>query len=255
MKCVKIRDLELGKGMPKICVPIVGTTDFDILEAVNRIMSLEKLPDMIEFRVDWYENVFDADKVKIILEKICEKVSGLPVLFTFRTALEGGEKEISLERYKELLSEAAKSGFIDAVDVEAFSFGEDMSELVQSLHKEDVIVIGSNHDFKKTPDTQELINRLHAMNEMRMDIAKIAVMPQGTEDVCRLLEVTGKALSDDEMCPVITMSMSGRGVVSRLAGEVFGSVLTFASAGKASAPGQIEIDKLRQVLEIIHESC
>lgn len=45
------------------------------------------------------------------------------------------------------------------------------------------------------------------------------------------------------------MSMAGMGVISRLAGECFGSVLTFGAAKKASAPGQIAVEDLNTVLQ------
>ncbi len=54
--------------------------------------------------------------------------------------------------------------------------------------------------------------------------------------------------------PIITMSMAGLGVVSRLAGGVFGSALTFGAAKAASAPGQVPVEKLAQVLQVMHES-
>ena len=54
--------------------------------------------------------------------------------------------------------------------------------------------------------------------------------------------------------PIITMSMAGTGVVSRLTGETFGSALTFGAASKVSAPGQIGVHELKQVLDIIHKS-
>ncbi len=54
--------------------------------------------------------------------------------------------------------------------------------------------------------------------------------------------------------PIITMSMAGKGVISRLAGELFGSALTFGSAKRASAPGQVPVTELRKVLSLLHES-
>jgi 3-dehydroquinate dehydratase I len=54
--------------------------------------------------------------------------------------------------------------------------------------------------------------------------------------------------------PFITMSMSGTGVISRLAGAVFGSACTFGAGVAASAPGQIPVNELRNVLEIIHKN-
>lgn len=54
--------------------------------------------------------------------------------------------------------------------------------------------------------------------------------------------------------PAITMSMGKDGVISRLCGEVFGSCVTFGSHEKASAPGQMQMDDLKTVLEKIHKS-
>lgn len=54
--------------------------------------------------------------------------------------------------------------------------------------------------------------------------------------------------------PFITMSMGGTGVISRLAGEVFGSAFTFGAGKEAIAPGQIPVGELRRVLEILHKS-
>ncbi|MGL4668727.1 MAG: type I 3-dehydroquinate dehydratase [Saezia sp.] len=42
-------------------------------------------------------------------------------------------------------------------------------------------------------------------------------------------------------------------MISRLAGEVFGSAATFGAAQKASAPGQIGVQDLRQTLNILNK--
>jgi 3-dehydroquinate dehydratase-1 len=52
--------------------------------------------------------------------------------------------------------------------------------------------------------------------------------------------------------PVVTMSMSPLGAVSRLVGEAFGSALTFGSAGPSSAPGQLPANELQTALDILH---
>jgi len=76
----------------------------------------------------------------------------------------------------------------------------------------------------------------------------MAVMPQSADDVLTLLTATNEARKTLSQ-PVITMSMGDLGKVSRLAGEVFGSCLSFATVGAASAPGQIALDHLRPELE------
>ena len=110
----------------------------------------------------------------------------------------------------------------------------------------------SNHDFEKTPSFDEITGRLIGMKQLGADVAKLACMPNSAKDVLTLLSATEavKAQYPDE--PIITMSMGKLGVISRISGELFGSALTFGSAKKASAPGQLEVTALRQILQALH---
>ena len=250
MKTVKVRNIELGSGIPKICVPIVAVTKNDILE---QAMSLRSIPaDIAEWRVDWYEDVFQMDTLMQTLSQVREALGDMPLLFTFRTKKEGGEKEISPESYAELNITAAASGNTDLVDVEAFTGDEIVREIIEKAHEHGVKVVASNHDFFKTPSKEEIISRLIKMQDLGADIPKIAVMPQSKKDVLTLLSATEEMYSQHADRPIITMSMAGSGLISRLSGEVFGSALTFGAAKKASAPGQIGVKELQEVLSIIH---
>ena len=129
-----------------------------------------------------------------------------------------------------------------------------LEKVIKTAHECGVKVIASNHDFRKTPPKEELIARMRKMQELGADIPKIAVMPQSTEDLLTLLSATEEMRRCYADRPVITMSMAGTGLISRLCGEVFGSALTFGAVGKASAPGQINVNELERVLDIIHKS-
>ena len=61
-------------------------------------------------------------------------------------------------------------------------------------------------------------------------------------------------MSEALECPIVTMAMSSIGMVSRLAGETFGSALTFGAIGQRSAPGQPGAKELWEVLEVIHKN-
>ena len=99
-KTVEVRNLKLGEGIPKICVPLVGKTNEEILTEAENLKTLKL--DLVEWRVDHYKDVEDIEKVKEILSKLRETVQDLPILFTFRSAKEGGEKEVSTEYYAKL---------------------------------------------------------------------------------------------------------------------------------------------------------
>lgn len=126
--------------------------------------------------------------------------------------------------------------------------------MIDGVHAAGVKVVASNHDFHKTPAKSDIIYRLRKMQDMGADIPKIAVMPQNKRDVLTLLAATEEMVTDYADRPIITMSMAGTGVISRLCGEVFGSSMTFGAAKKASAPGQMGVADLSTVLDLLHKA-
>lgn len=252
MQTVRVRNTEIGAGIPKICVPIVGITKEEILAEAK---ALDAIPvDIVEWRVDWFEGVFDFEKVLDVLKELRAALGEIPLLMTFRTAKEGGEKSISDADYAALNIQAASSGYVDLVDVEAFTGDAIVQEIIQGAHAAGVKVIASNHDFGKTPAKEEILSRLRKMQDLGADIPKIAVMPQNKRDVLTLLAATEEMASQYADRPIITMSMAGTGVISRLCGEVFGSALTFGAAKKASAPGQMGVNDLHTILNLLHHA-
>ena len=243
MNTIKVRDVEIGAGAPKIIVPIVGVTKNDIIEEAKTFDSIPV--DVVEWRVDWFENVFEFDKVEEVLKELRDALGNIPILMTFRTSKEGGEKAIEAEAYAELNIKAAQTGYVDFVDVEIFTGDEIVKKIIDGVHAAGARVIASNHDFFKTPAQSDIVYRLRKMQDMGADIPKIAVT---------LLSATEEMVTDYADRPIITMSMAGTGVISRLCGEVFGSSMTFGAAKKASAPGQMGVEDLSTVLGLLHKS-
>ncbi len=252
MNTVTVRNTVIGEGIPKICVPIVGITKEAILDEARAITALPA--DVVEWRVDWFENVFEFDKVQDVLTDLREVLGDTPILMTFRTSKEGGEKAIEHEAYAELNIKAAETGLVDLVDVEVFTGDEVVKKIIEGAHAAGVKVVASNHDFGKTPEKDDIVGRLRKMQDLGADIPKIAVMPNSKKDVLTLLAATEEMATEYADGPIITMSMAGTGVISRLAGEVFGSALTFGAAAKASAPGQMGVNDLKEVLTLLHSA-
>lgn len=252
MDPVIVRNVSIGDGRPKICAPIVGKTSSEIIREARSILSLPV--DVIEWRADHYEDVSETEKLLETAETLRKTIGEKPILFTFRTAREGGEKEIDAERYETLNLLMARSGHVDLIDVEIFIGDETADNIITKAHECGIKVIASNHDFQKTITKDEIIQRLCKMQDLDADILKIALMPHSRQDVLTLLTATLEMSEHHTDRPIITMSMAGLGVISRLAGECFGSALTFGAASKTSAPGQISVQELSNVLDIIHKN-
>lgn len=252
MKTLNIKGIRIGEGVPKIIVPIVGKTKEAVVEKANSFQNIKI--DVVEWRADFYDEVYDTVSVLDTLKALRSVIPNMPILFTFRTKKEGGEKEITMEAYTALNKAVAESGDADLIDVEIFSGDEAVRENIDNIHKAGAYVVGSNHDFLKTPDKDDIICRLRKMQDMGADIPKIAVMPECAADVLTLLSATNDMFTKYADRPIITMAMGPIGVISRLSCEVFGSSMTFGAAGQVSAPGQIPVEELAAVLDILHKS-
>lgn len=236
-----------SNNLPKICVPVTGATEDVILE---RFMELDTAPiDLVEFRADYYEFVKDQTKVIDLLEKV-RKIYDKPLLFTLRTKQEGGVSHIYADYYFKLNKTVIESQLIDLIDIEFFSQADETAVTLNLAGKNNITTILSSHDFLKTPPEGEIFKRVNEMMELG-DIAKIAVMPNSEEDVLTLLSAALK-LKNEKKGPFIAISMGPLGIISRISCELFGSCMTYASYKQPSAPGQIDVALIKEVLKTIH---
>lgn len=241
MRQVVVNDLVFGSGRMKICVPVCEKTTEAILDAVKEIKTTPA--DLIEWRIDY----FDEDMFAVAPE-IFKAAAPLPVLCTFRTKAEGGEKAIDPMDYFAMNAQLSALG-APLVDLELFlceQYDDIAKATVQAMHDMGTKLIISNHDFAKTPAREEIADRYKRMMALNADLPKIAVMPQNERDVMVMLAAMNESTA---FCgPLIGISMGELGKVTRVRGGAFGSVMTFASKEKASAPGQIDAETLSKML-------
>ena len=251
MKPLIVNNTVIGKGVPKICVPIVGATAEEVLQDYQTAAA--EGPDLIEWRADCLDDYKNENLLIDILHAMREGNSDVTILFTLRTEDEGGKAAVTDEEYQQLNQAVIRSGFADMIDVESSRAKKVKEHLLQNAHLHSMPVIMSKHYFESTPDDQTLKEVVAQMAETSADIYKLAVMPKDNEDVVRLLLLTEWFTREYPHDPIVTVSMSGLGLISRISGEVSGSAITFASASKASAPGQIDFKEMKDMLDKVHQ--
>lgn len=232
---------------PKICLPIVGKSKEEILNQAKEISALPV--ELAEWRVDFFK---DIENILLVCQMISELKSILPkqeLIFTFRSEREGGEQLAKEVSYSELLSSVIEDGRVDYVDVEMYGEEDVVDHLISLAEQKQMKVIGSYHDFSKTPGKEEIEKRLFHMKKAGANIGKIAVMPNSEEDVENLLHATEFVTLTEPNFPVITMAMGELGKKSRLYGWLYGSSVTFGCTTKASAPGQVPVSELRRSID------
>ncbi|MGO4886717.1 type I 3-dehydroquinate dehydratase [Anaerobacillus sp. MEB173] len=239
------------KKLPYICTPLTGKTTDELFTELPAILS--KNPDMIEWRVDFYEDINNTEKVLSTLEIIYKECKGIPLLFTIRSEQEGGQPiPLDEDSRVHLLTEVCKTNSVDIVDFEISNQVGNIKQVrdVSLAHNKKLIL--SHHNFECTPEKAEILKRLFNMEFMGADAAKVAVMPKSEDDVLTLLEVTKEAKETINI-PIITISMGDLGMMSRMLGWYYGSALTFAVGNNSSAPGQIPIETLQSLIRMLKD--
>ncbi|ARN30642.1 Catabolic 3-dehydroquinate dehydratase [Acinetobacter baumannii] len=230
-------------------VPITAKTKEQAL-AQAQVIANTADADLAEFRIDLLSFASDTKQVIALGHELKKILGNKPMIATIRTKNEGGQLEISDVDYGKTYQAYLKNPFMDWLDVEMFRDQKVVSEIVQKAHQKKVLIVMSNHDFQKTPSQDEIEKRLLKQDQMGADILKIAVMPKSKQDVFTLMNATLK-VSQQTTKPLLTMSMGQLGTISRVATANMGGSYSFGMIGQASAPGQIDVTKLKQILQTV----
>jgi len=233
----------------KTIVPITAKTKEQAL-AQAQVIANTADADLAEFRIDLLSFASDTKQVIALGHELKKILGNKPMIATIRTKNEGGQLEISDADYGKTYQAYLKNPFMDWLDVEMFRDQKVVSEIVQKAHQKKVLVVMSNHDFQKTPSQDEIEKRLLKQDQMGADVLKIAVMPKSKQDVFALMNATLK-VSQQTTKPLLTMSMGQLGTISRVATANMGGSYSFGMIGEASAPGQIDVTKLKQILKTV----
>ena len=244
-----VKNLNIGDLPVKTIVPITAKTAEQAI-AQAQVIASNPNADVAEFRIDLLEFSADTQKVIALGQQLNQILKEKPLIATIRTHNEGGKMTVSDQDYEKIYSDYLKKPFMQLLDIEMFRDVGSVTKLIKLAHNKNVLVIMSNHDFAKTPEQQDIENRLLKQDQMGADILKIAVMPKSKQDVFTLMNAT-LAVSQKSQKPLLTMSMGQLGTISRVATANMGGSLSFGMIGEASAPGQIDVTQLKQLLKTV----
>lgn len=196
--------------------------------------------DLIELRIDRMARAKEEGYVSGIARKLKEELS-LPLIATVRSTQEqesrGLFQQLSDDERLRMYEEAIPHA--DFVDTE-ISSSTINGVVIQRARMENRIVILSYHNFANTPSQGELLSQAETALSLGADVVKIAVMANTLEDVKGLLNFT----QSWDRSPLVALSLGEKGSLTRLAGFLFGSCLTYGYVFKPVGPGQLSVKLL-----------
>ena len=119
---------------------------------------------------------------------------------------------------------------------------------MKQAHQQGIQTVMSYHNFQSTPDIETLHVYAERMVSVGAQVIKFALMPSTNDDVLSVLQLTKELTERYPQLPRIAMSMGQLGQMTRTCGHVFGNCLTFGTLGHVSAPGQVEVEVLKQLV-------
>jgi len=242
-----------------ICVSIpIKNTSFKEVEPIIAD-AVKSNPKLIELRFDYISNiktlsmVFVRDVLKIINPHAA-------VILTLRDSSEGGQLKINQkERFKILKMFIETKP--DYIDIEMNADQNILSEIINFASQNEVKIIFSYHNFEKTlsfNDTIKLIQNFNnkLIQDLSLDsevlkdiIYKIIYTAQNFEDNLIPLKLC-KELSNSNQ-KVISFCMGPLGIFSRITCILAGSYLTYTSLEEKTASGQINVNKMKEIYNLI----
>lgn len=226
---------------------ILGEHPLIAVPVTDKALSSDVSPDgadILEVRVDMFSDL-SHDYVSSCIQKAKEKFQK-PLITTVRRVEEGGAVSIPDKERLDLYKAAME--YTDAVDIEINS--EIYGSVIKQAHKKKKTIIGSFHDFHKTPGIDELIRIAEKGKSFKADIVKVAVMPHNPEDLRNLTAITLKFYDQG----IITIGMGQLGMASRIFLPLIGSLITFASLEQETAPGQLSLEEMDRFFSAIKDA-
>ena len=196
--------------------------------------------------IEWRADVLPKDDIITVAPAIFEKFAGHEIIFTIRTSKEGGQLTLTSEEYVGLIREIDAIYHPDYIDFEYYSHKDVFSQMLDFPN-----LVLSYHNFEEMPeDIMEIFSELTSLAPR---VVKIATMPKTEREVLDLMNYTRGFKSINPEQEFATMSMGKLGRISRLASDLVGSSWTFASLDQASAPGQVSLNNMKLIQEVLDE--
>ncbi|MFX1366571.1 MAG: type I 3-dehydroquinate dehydratase [Promethearchaeota archaeon] len=219
---------------------------------------IEKKPDFIELRFDYINNVqsLSLDFIKDLLNIINLRI---PLIFTFRAPSEGGQSNISQEEHFKILKM-----FIEAkpeyIDIEMNTQEDYLYEFIKLASQNGVNIICSYHNFEKTNNLVEAIDLITNFNDKL--VQNLPLKTKINSKIIYKTIFTAQTFKDNliplKLCKhfvnapnkLISFCMGETGIFSRIMSVTVGSFFTYASIEEKTAPGQLNIDIIREIYNL-----
>ena len=207
-----------------ICVSLANITFKQVIKQLSSFKMVELRLDLLNFSLKEYQQIINSVK---------------NVIVTFRYG--NANDTVRIKTLQELISLGANYVDIE-IDADKY-FVKTMTDFAKKNQCETIL---SYHNFKNTPQIEELYSLINKSKHLKADYIKIATMANTKKDVARVLSLYENSNN------LIAFNMGEIGKISRIASLHLGAKFTYASISKdqETASGQLSYGELKELLTI-----
>lgn len=183
-----------------------------------------------ELRLDLLYEKY-PEHIEKVVHKNLKILQNKNIIFTIRSSKEGGSFKEGKKKKQELYFNYLSDAF--ALDIEIRELPQ-MKNIIKEAKAQNKIIIASYHNFSTVPSLKFLQGLVRKGTALGADVIKIAVF---TDDPLQLVPLM--VLQKQEKSVALSlMTMGKTALLSRTIFALEGSIWTYASSGKPTAPYQ-----------------
>jgi 3-dehydroquinate dehydratase-1 len=242
------RRKEIKKNKFASCVSVMSLEANELFRDINELIKMKC--DFIEWRRDYFmkgQRLNPNDECDILFE-LKNKLGNQGLIYTYRSAVEGGAFSTENSIRKDSMILAIESNAVDYIDLELDSDENILCDIMHALKKSRTGLILSHHNFELTPSEKVIMDIYSRMEKTGADVFKLAVFPHSEED---LREFLGASLKFNQITrkPMIAIGMGNCGAMTRIVPELCGGSLTYVLGKEKIAPGQLTLEEIHILRE------
>lgn len=252
MKTVAVKKTTFGNGEYASVVTLKPASAEALLAEAKQ--ALTYAPAAVEWRIDYFNPMVDADFSTRIIVQALRELSALlgdtPLLLTFRKKNEACDPNLrfhSDQMRRRTIHACLGTGLVDLVDIEMAAEPALLADVLAWAKDSGTKVILSYHQYDRAPESEaEVREKLLRAEQMGADIVRCAYMAWSNEEVIRI----GRAAREAKQTltvPMCCYAMGDVGSISRILGDRCGADLCFFSLNGADGGVDERIGEYRKI--------
>ncbi len=196
-----------------------------------------------ELRLDLLKEKY-PDSIEKEIDKNIQNLQNKNLIFTIRSKKEGGLFKGTLQEKENIYHKYLQYAFALDIEIRELPF---LKNFVKEAKLKNKVMIASYHNFSCVPSFPFLQNLVRQGKKYGADIVKIAVYADELIQITPLMELQRK----EKSVALSLMTMGKTALLSRTIFALVGSIWTYASLGKPTAPNQPTCAQICELAKIL----